>query len=163
MEAALTKEMIMERSIPEPNSGCWIWTRGAGSSGYGHVSSSITAHTASYLVFKGKLPDDQPVVRHTCHNRLCVNPDHLIPGTHKQNTEDGFKSGNMDNSWARHLTNDQIREVIAKYATRHNYPRHTITIKTIAAEYRTTFKVVQKAIAGGYDLTAKGKQDAKSI
>lgn len=28
------------------------------------------------------------VVRHTCDNPRCINPDHLLVGTHKDNTDD---------------------------------------------------------------------------
>jgi hypothetical protein len=36
------------------------------------------------------------VIDHTCHNRRCVNPDHLRTVTHKQNQEN--RSGAQPNS-----------------------------------------------------------------
>jgi hypothetical protein len=35
----------------------------------------------------GQQPDDIET-RHTCHNRWCINPEHLIPGTHSDNMSD---------------------------------------------------------------------------
>ncbi|WP_411572585.1 hypothetical protein [Thalassobacter stenotrophicus] len=31
---------------------------------------------------------DREVVRHLCHNRACVCPDHLAIGSYQQNTQD---------------------------------------------------------------------------
>ena len=36
----------------------------------------------------GKLPTKRSVVRHLCHNRLCINPKHLTIGTQAQNLLD---------------------------------------------------------------------------
>ena len=44
----------------------------------------------------GKLPDlldRQVVVRHTCHNRQCVNPEHLAIGTPQDNNLDTIQAG----------------------------------------------------------------------
>ncbi|HXR85044.1 MAG TPA: HNH endonuclease [Hanamia sp.] len=40
-----------------------------------------------YEKYKGALPKGN-VIRHTCDNPLCINPDHLIPGTPKENSLD---------------------------------------------------------------------------
>lgn len=40
-----------------------------------------------YTLFKGEIPPGL-VVRHTCDNRLCVNPEHLIIGTVRDNVND---------------------------------------------------------------------------
>lgn len=34
------------------------------------------------------------VVRHTCNNPRCINPEHLLLGTHQDNMDDRTKSGN---------------------------------------------------------------------
>jgi len=40
-----------------------------------------------YFLNYGDIPKDK-VVRHICDNRLCINPKHLILGTHQDNMED---------------------------------------------------------------------------
>lgn len=71
--------------------GCWQWTGGLISTGYGmfhpgHGESAL-AHRWAYERYVGPIPDGM-VVDHTCHNgescppgpckhRRCVNPDHL--------------------------------------------------------------------------------------
>ena len=40
------------------------------------------------IILKAELMGEREVVRHLCHNRACVNPDHLVIGSYKQNTQD---------------------------------------------------------------------------
>jgi len=92
----IDRQRIETYSIPEPNSGCWIWTGGMSKVGYGICSSenkkTVSAHRLSYRVFKCEIPDGM-VVAHKCDNKLCVNPDHLWIGTHKENSNDMVKKG----------------------------------------------------------------------
>ena len=62
-----TPEAIDRYSIPEPNSGCWLWTGSLTDARYGTLSIGRKlwgAHRLSYAVFVGD-PGDL-VVRHTC-------------------------------------------------------------------------------------------------
>lgn len=73
---------IAANSAPIPYCGCWIWS-GAPmqTTGYGRFGKQAKlAHRASYEAFKGEIPPGI-AVRHTCHVRLCVNPDHLMLAT----------------------------------------------------------------------------------
>ena len=45
-----------------------------------------------YRLYKG-IPKKGMVIRHTCDNRKCINPHHLIIGTHKDNVMDRVKRG----------------------------------------------------------------------
>jgi len=71
--------------------GCWLWLGGTfKKSGYGrfkHDGKGDYAHRYSYAIHKGAIPPNK-VVRHSCDNVLCVNPAHLIAGTHQDNTDD---------------------------------------------------------------------------
>lgn len=40
------------------------------------------------MVLNAELMGEREVVRHLCHNRACVCPDHLATGSYQQNTQD---------------------------------------------------------------------------
>jgi hypothetical protein len=73
----------------EKTEGCWNWTAAKVHNGYGVFnlpSRQQVAHKVSYRLHVGEVPDGYQL-DHMCHNRGCVNPDHLRVVTHKQNQE----------------------------------------------------------------------------
>lgn len=74
---------------------CWVWNtehRGYGSNinvCINGQTKSIRPHRLSYFIKHGQVPQ---LVRHLCNNKRCVNPDHLIDGSHKQNRDDYYNS-----------------------------------------------------------------------
>jgi len=48
----------------------------------------------------GEIPKGK-ILMHTCDNVLCVNIDHLIPGTHKENMADMKSKGRTRNGYSK--------------------------------------------------------------
>lgn len=74
----------------EDERGCWIWGASCLKGGYGKFTihkKDLTSHRVSYMIHKGEIPLGF-VVRHTCDNPKCVNPDHLLVGTRLDNVRD---------------------------------------------------------------------------
>lgn len=88
---------------------CWLWLEGK-VLGYGHIrlyGKTYKAHRISYMLFNGPIPWDK-LVRHTCDNKACVNPEHLILGSTADNAEDALKRQCLG---GQKLTKETVREI----------------------------------------------------
>jgi hypothetical protein len=68
------------------NNGCWNIQAKQDLNGY-YLIGGYSAHREFYKYYKGEIPKGK-IIRHSCDNPQCVNPDHLIIGTKKDNTQD---------------------------------------------------------------------------
>jgi hypothetical protein len=76
-------DRLNSKILPEPNSGCWLWTGCQCHDGYPQTrepetQKKVYAHRLIYELARGIIPKDHDL-DHTCFVRSCVNPDHLRP------------------------------------------------------------------------------------
>ena len=92
------EEKFMERVfVVTEGSGCWLWTGNLSASGrpvirFPGESRKRYAAPVALELFKEPAPPLRFAL-HTCHNALCVNPNHLYWGTKKQNAKDMIDAG----------------------------------------------------------------------
>mgnify|MGYP001580768529 CR=1 FL=1 len=80
--------------IPEPNTGCWLWTDALTDKGYGKfwlIHRQYFSHVVSWERIYGRTPDGLEL-DHKCRMPACVNPQHLEPVTHRENILRGLRN-----------------------------------------------------------------------
>lgn len=109
---------IEERSTPEPNTGCWLWTGSVSTTGYGRLSVRTIwrkAHRVSWIVHHGPIAKGLRVC-HKCDQPLCVNPAHLFVGTQGDNMRDRDRKGRQMKAQGHYrsmFTVEEIRQIRA--------------------------------------------------
>lgn len=89
------KAKLEAYSIPEPNSGCWLWLGTTIAFGYGRIwidGIPKLAHRLAYEEYIRPIPDGL-LVLHRCDTPLCINPNHLKLGTYQDNSDDVVQRG----------------------------------------------------------------------
>lgn len=71
--------------------GCLIWNGKFDEKGYGvfyspELKNATKAHRFAYTSHKGEIPKGV-IVQHSCGNRECVKPEHLVLSTRGKNLE----------------------------------------------------------------------------
>ena len=95
---------------------CWEWGRSIGGPGYGVCwidGKAHNAHKVAYELSHGPM-EKGLMVRHTCHNRSCCNPNHLVVGTHQDNMDDKVAAGRQtrgEQQPTSKITEDQVRKI----------------------------------------------------
>lgn len=138
--------------------GCWLFTGARSSNGYGNLWNGERldkAHRVAYMLEKGPIPEGLYVM-HTCDNPLCVNPEHLVAGTPKENSMDARRKGRIakgervSNAKLTEATVVEIRTLYVQGATyRELAAQFGVVPSTIwRALYGDNWRHVQPAVLG---------------
>ncbi len=85
MYRARLQQKLRTYSLINPDTNCWEWHGQVSNSGHGRITirdiaqginKTLSAESASYIAFLEEIPEGM-IVRQTCSNRLCINPEHL--------------------------------------------------------------------------------------
>lgn len=93
LDAKTPTDRLRSKYLADESTGCWNWLAYVNPDGYGmfkHKGMMTLAHKASYELLVKSVPDGFEL-DHVCHNRKCVNPDHLRVVTHTENVWNRIK------------------------------------------------------------------------
>jgi hypothetical protein len=114
---------------------CLEWQGYVTTAGYGSVGTytpktgsttrrSGLVHRRVYELVHGDAPK---VVMHTCDNRLCVNPKHLVGGTQKDNIADAVGKGRLNQSKRKYTATYKGKVIgLAELSTLEKIPMATL-------------------------------------
>jgi hypothetical protein len=128
-------QRLWEKIDKRGENDCWPWVGNTVSLGYGQLSlygrpsTPIRSHRAVWEQVNGPIPEGM-VVRHTCHNRACCNPGHLVLGTRYQNVQDMWERESGAPKGFASLTDDDVIEIRESKLSR----------QELAAKYNVTPK-----------------------
>lgn len=122
--------------------GCWEWRGEHGKNGRARIAKRIDGHLykkyayrITYEALHGPIPDGLEAC-HTCHTPSCVNPDHIVPGTHLEN---------IRMTTVFHQTR-ATPEIVA--AIRDDYANTKLTQRELANKYDLSKRSITRLVIG---------------
>ncbi len=125
--------------------GCRYWLGRPNDQGYGAFGNNkvgtTAAHRVSFYLTHGFWPN---IARHTCDNRLCANPVHILDGTIQDNMDDkvarGRQARGSGNGMSR-LNEKQVLEIIERVDFGETY-------RAVGARYGVTRQTIMNIVHG---------------
>lgn len=145
------RQRFMEYVMPEPNSGCWLWTRCTTRDGYGQFhfkEKMVKAHRYSWLIHNGEIPVGL-LVCHKCDTPGCVNPDHLFLGTPAENNHDKIRKGRGRGPKSEDVNTTKLnREKVE--SIKRLYANYGLSQRDIAFLFSVTQANIKQILLGRY-------------
>lgn len=106
--------------VEKRGDGCWEWQGARTRFGHGRMridGKEVGAHRFSFALHNPDAEIDGAVVRHSCDNPPCVNPNHLLLGTMGDNNRDASRRGRSSTK----LTETDVLAIRARHASGESY------------------------------------------
>jgi hypothetical protein len=128
--------------------GCWLWTGHCSESGHGQYKAdgrTVMAHRYAYECITGQQLLSCVVLRHRCNHPACVNPAHLMLGSHADNVADRVaarRSACGERNGRARLTAEQVAAIRAEYTP------GQVGYGTLARRYGVSARAISYIVAG---------------
>jgi hypothetical protein len=127
--------------LPGNENICWEWQGYKHNRGYGRIKwgeNCYRAHRVSYMIFKGEVLADK-LIRHTCDNPSCVNPNHLLLGSQSDNMVD---MANRNHQNFQKLNKESVKVIkwMLKYRPEKNLTNKLAKLHKVSAGLISTIR-----------------------
>lgn len=139
--------LFMYTTVPDNPHDCWIW--------HGAISDrnrplafvknrKIYASRIAYEIFIGPIPHGLFIL-HSCDNSLCINPEHLRPGTRRENNNERTAKGRTSHGskhYKSKLTEPAVRDILHLFHEEH-IPQQQLA-KRFGVSYITIHDIIHR-------------------
>ncbi len=160
VESVLTpKERFDKKWKLEPETGCWLWTAGLDTKGYGGFrfrGRLRSAHRVAWELYRGPVPSGThygtTCVLHRCDVPACVNPDHLFLGSQADNVADRDRKGRSGSAKLSEADVTAIRRAVASgeqqcsVASRHRVSQSAVSLIVTQKTWRRVSDFLQETL-----------------
>ena len=144
---------IREIQIPYivDEKGCFVCQKGIRGRGYSYITEKsgreIGLHRYIYELLYGRLLCSKIVIRHSCDNPACINPDHLSHGVDADNVADKVTRGRIPHGENHHdaKLNDELVSRLRK-----EHSKRKLSFSLTAKKYGVCESTIRGMLKGKY-------------
>lgn len=145
--------------VDKTTNSCWKWLGSISSHGYGqftYCGKNWRAHRLSYWFFVDNTITEEDYLCHSCNNKWCVNPEHLVKGNASVNYEHARLCGRIPEHDQRFGRKNVIGKSLPKgiiYDSARN--KYKCSIRVGDKRYQVRKNTLEDAILWRYEMEDK--------